>query len=256
MGDLNYRLSTQQLPESKLKEMAKMEKYDELLNHDQLTEQIKCCNVFHGFNEGVIRFKPTYKYDPGTDEWDSSEKARAPAWCDRILWRTNRGGTVNVCQYRSHPTLKLSDHKPVSVLLDVGIKLVDKSKRSVVLSEVHQTLDKLENETKPVVALSTLDIVFKDVKFGHVQTQELIIKNTGQTHVDFIFKLRPEQQNICKNWLIIKPTNGFIPAGTQEKISISVYVDIESLSHLNAGKETLEDILVFHVEGGADSFVL
>ena len=37
--------------------------------------------VFNGWNEAPISFAPTYKYDYGTDIYDSSEKARIPAYC-------------------------------------------------------------------------------------------------------------------------------------------------------------------------------
>lgn len=36
--------------------------------------------VFPGYEEGAITFKPTYKYDNGTDVYDSSEKQRVPSW--------------------------------------------------------------------------------------------------------------------------------------------------------------------------------
>lgn len=63
---------------------------DSLLPHDQLRRMIKQRRVFHdGWREGAITFLPTYKYDVGTvGLFDSSEKQRAPSWCDRILFRT------------------------------------------------------------------------------------------------------------------------------------------------------------------------
>lgn len=63
-----------------------------LLPHDELQQQMKLRKAFHdGWREGPINFLPTYKYDPGSvGVFDSSEKKRAPSWCDRILYRTRR----------------------------------------------------------------------------------------------------------------------------------------------------------------------
>ncbi|KAI0814728.1 type II inositol-1,4,5-trisphosphate 5-phosphatase [Xylaria sp. FL0064] len=65
---------------------------DSLLPHDQLRQVMKSKKAFHeGWREGPITFLPTYKYDVGTvGLFDSSEKKRAPSWCDRILYRTRR----------------------------------------------------------------------------------------------------------------------------------------------------------------------
>ncbi|KAI1026005.1 hypothetical protein LB505_004565 [Fusarium chuoi] len=65
---------------------------DSLLPHDQLRRVIKQRKAFHdGWQEGSITFLPTYKYDIGTvGLFDTSEKQRAPSWCDRILFRTRR----------------------------------------------------------------------------------------------------------------------------------------------------------------------
>lgn len=65
---------------------------DSLLPHDQLRQVMARHKAFHeGWREGPITFLPTYKYDVGSYAlFDSSEKRRAPSWCDRILYRTKQ----------------------------------------------------------------------------------------------------------------------------------------------------------------------
>jgi hypothetical protein len=38
--------------------------------------------------ESVVQFPPTYKFDEGTDTYDSGPKHRTPSWTDRILVKT------------------------------------------------------------------------------------------------------------------------------------------------------------------------
>ncbi|KAJ5833542.1 hypothetical protein N7474_001853 [Penicillium riverlandense] len=63
-----------------------------LLAHDELMAMQRKGTAFHeGWREGEITFLPTYKYDVGSVAlFDTSEKQRAPSWCDRILFRTQR----------------------------------------------------------------------------------------------------------------------------------------------------------------------
>lgn len=65
---------------------------DSILPHDQLRKVQRQKKAFHdGWREGLVTFLPTYKYDVGSfATFDSSEKLRAPSWCDRILYRTKQ----------------------------------------------------------------------------------------------------------------------------------------------------------------------
>ena len=119
LGDLNYRLSDLDCQE--VKELLNEGNYGLLQEQDQFSIQRQQRRVFLGYKEGDITFPPTYKYDPGTSDWDSSEKSRPPAWTDRILWRGER---VTQTAYRSHMNLLVSDHKPVSATFRAGVKVI------------------------------------------------------------------------------------------------------------------------------------
>nr|CAD7205511.1 unnamed protein product [Timema douglasi] len=69
LGDLNYRITDRDAKE--VKDFIEEGNFDVVLQYDQLNQQHKLRNVFVGYREGNISFRPTYKYDPGTDNWDS-----------------------------------------------------------------------------------------------------------------------------------------------------------------------------------------
>lgn len=81
--------------------------------------------TFPYYNEARITFLPTYKYDVGTDEYDSSDKARIPAWCDRVL---TKGHNLRQIHYNTAP-LKFSDHRPVYATFQCTITVIDEKKK-------------------------------------------------------------------------------------------------------------------------------
>ncbi|XP_016119002.1 type II inositol 1,4,5-trisphosphate 5-phosphatase-like [Sinocyclocheilus grahami] len=69
LGDLNYRISD--LEVDHVKDLIAKKDFESLYNHDQLKRQMDEEVVFGGFTEGEIDFQPTYKYDTGSDQWDT-----------------------------------------------------------------------------------------------------------------------------------------------------------------------------------------
>ncbi|OQE34520.1 hypothetical protein PENCOP_c017G07090 [Penicillium coprophilum] len=118
LGDFNYRIG---LGNPSVRELILQQDYQRLYDNDQLNLQMVAGRVFQYYSEGPIKFPPTYKYDVGRDNYDTSEKARIPAWCDRILWR---GSNLRQTNYQV-ADLKVSDHRPVWATFDCVIDIVD-----------------------------------------------------------------------------------------------------------------------------------
>ena len=53
---------------------------DILLAAEQLNFVKDAGTTFSGYVEGAILFQLTYRYDMGTDKYDTSEKMRIPVW--------------------------------------------------------------------------------------------------------------------------------------------------------------------------------
>ena len=250
LGDLNYRIND--LDIDKVKQMVKKSMFKDLMAYDQLHRQLGRTDVFKDYSEAEINFQPTYKYDINSDDWDSSEKSRPPAWCDRILYRGN--GITNL-KYRYHPELKISDHKPVSTLFDTEVRVIDEEKSKKVYEDIMKHLDKVENDYLPQVKLDKTEIIFNDVRFIEQRADVLTITNSGQMPVTFEFIQKLEEPSYCKPWLMATPYKSVITSEKSCKIKISVYIDKKSAALLNSGKDKIEDILVLHLHGGKDYFI-
>ncbi|KAH8871194.1 Synaptojanin-1 [Schistosoma japonicum] len=155
-GDFNYRIN---LTGNEVKRLVAQSCWLDLLRSDQLTIERLAGNVFRGFEEGPIRFAPTYKYDLFCDDYDTSEKARSPAWTDRILWRrvklsfpkTDDDGII--CMQNNSPDikwnpgrlllynraeLKTSDHRPVGAIFNIEVHVISRQSRRKVISNVFE----------------------------------------------------------------------------------------------------------------------
>ncbi|KAG4391186.1 hypothetical protein GLYMA_05G138100v4 [Glycine max] len=143
LGDLNYRIS---LPEETTRLLVEKRDWDSLLENDQLIMELMTGNMLRGWNEGAIKFGPTYKYCPNSDIYygccyhgKKAEKRRAPAWCDRIVWY---GEGLKQLQYTRIES-KLSDHRPVKAMFMAEVMVLPelmKNLQSLFLSERYEQI--------------------------------------------------------------------------------------------------------------------
>ncbi|XP_027334961.1 type I inositol polyphosphate 5-phosphatase 2-like isoform X1 [Abrus precatorius] len=125
-GDLNYRIN---MMDGEVRKLVAQKKWDELMNYDQLSNELRGGHVFDGWKEGLINFPPTYKYEFNSDKYigenlKEGEKKRSPAWCDRILWL---GKGIKQLEYRRAEN-KLSDHRPISSIFSIDVEVFDPRK--------------------------------------------------------------------------------------------------------------------------------
>lgn len=100
--------------------------------------------TFPHYSEARITFPPTYKYDLGTDTYDTSEKARIPAWCDRVL---RKGDNIRQIHYDAAP-LKFSDHRPVYATFQVMVRRVDEKKKDALKEELYRSRKTFVGDTR------------------------------------------------------------------------------------------------------------
>ncbi|KAL4955062.1 SacI homology domain-containing protein [Aspergillus filifer] len=161
LGDFNYRIG---LPNQAVRDLVQQTNYQKLYANDQLNLQMLAGRAFQFYNEGLVTFPPTYKYDVGRDSYDTSEKARIPAWCDRILWK---GSDLRQLNYYDVSDMRLSDHRPVWASFSCTISVVDETRRENLRRSLHAhrrgNAQVLETQPQPVGIISEDLISFEPI---------------------------------------------------------------------------------------------
>jgi Endonuclease/Exonuclease/phosphatase family len=130
MGDLNYRLDPPKEAGSSLEaRVAWVERYVKAANWaglaavDELAVERERAHVFVNYQEGPLRFAPTFKIEPGSKQDGGYNGARIPSYCDRILWHSLPARRPLLCQtaYSSVASMRSSDHVPVRALFQLQV---------------------------------------------------------------------------------------------------------------------------------------
>ncbi|KAK6911083.1 Endonuclease/exonuclease/phosphatase [Dillenia turbinata] len=248
LGDFNYRLNGISYDEAR--DFVSQRCFDWLRERDQLQVEMKAGKVFQGMREAIIRFPPTYKFERhqvGLAGYDSGEKKRIPAWCDRILYRDSRVTSGSECnlecpvvssisQYEACMDVTDSDHKPVRCIFSVDIARVDESVRRQEFGDIVASNEKIQIMLEefgkvPETIVSTNNII--------LQNQETsILRITNKSRRDnALYEILCEGQSTIKEdgkahdhcsigsfgfprWLQVTPATGIIKPDHIAEVSV------------------------------------
>ncbi|ESU36902.1 Type II inositol-1,4,5-trisphosphate 5-phosphatase [Giardia duodenalis] len=115
---------------------------------------------------------PNYEVDP------EASKPRAPAYCDRILFRgLSQDTLINPIGYMSVSAVEFSDHHPVCLLSTINVRVLDDAKLKTEQAKILGRLPIFTKELQPRYTLleSTLD--FGRVSYGIETAHPLPLRN-------------------------------------------------------------------------------
>lgn len=120
-----YQMGSKQINRGRMKFLSSQwdenEFNEEILDYDQLKREIGFRNAFEGFQEGKIDFPPTFKFDKRKKCFDTSKKARCPAWTDRVLF-SSMHSLISLVEGEYYSVdSRSSDHRPVVAKFNVHL---------------------------------------------------------------------------------------------------------------------------------------
>ncbi|KAJ8598307.1 hypothetical protein CTAYLR_007549 [Chrysophaeum taylorii] len=270
LGDLNYRVHSN-VETAECFARAELNDWHFLRANDQLNVERAAGRVFRGFREASLDFPVTYKYQVGTSILDRrpEKKVRAPAWCDRVLWRCRDSRRARSIEYSSAHRVVASDHKPVRGVFETWLVRIDAAKRRAAKVDVVRRLfgsggagglevsgpnGREENDDVVRVNLGR-------VRYGVPTTRRLRALNPSSSKVAHWRFVPPDDNGSLdaspsrKPWLRVEPRYGTLFPGEACVISITATIEARAARDLNSRADVLSDALSLRASDGGETFV-
>ncbi|KDO77093.1 hypothetical protein CISIN_1g0011231mg, partial [Citrus sinensis] len=262
LGDFNYRLDGITYDEAR--DFISQRCFDWLRERDQLRAEMEAGNVFQGMREADIKFPPTYKFEKhlaGLAGYDSGEKKRVPAWCDRILYRDSRSDLASECslecpvassilRYEACMDVTDSDHKPVRCIFSVDIARVDESVRRQEFGDIMTSNEKVKIILEDLCRIPETIVSTNNIIIQNQDTSILRVTNKCGKK-DAFYQINCEGQSTVKDdgqasdrhprgsfgfprWLEVTPATGMIKPDRTAEMSVH-HEDFQTLEEFVDG---------------------
>ncbi|KAL8160324.1 hypothetical protein V2J09_001861 [Rumex salicifolius] len=241
LGDFNYRLFGITYDEAR--DLVSQRSFDWLREKDQLRAEMKAGKVFQGMR------------------YDSGEKKRIPAWCDRIIYRDNRSSpTVPDCSldcpvvtaiqlYEACMDVTESDHKPVRCKLSVRSAHVDRSIRRKEFGDIMKT-DKIKALVQELSHIPEIVVSCENITIHNQETTTLLLTNKSTKSMAFVHIVCEVQSIVNEDgetlnartrgsfglpaWIEVTPAVGTIQPEQSTEITVR-HTDIQTLGDIVEG---------------------
>lgn len=260
-GDLNYRVT---LPYETAVHLANLKKIKELLQYDQLTVELSNPHTpWQNFIGFTPTHQPTYRFDIGTDTYDTSEKHRIPSFTDRIcLWSRRRSMAQRVCldALTALTEVRSSDHKPVQALLRLPMCVEVPEQKEQVLTSLRDRVKAmgLAKASNAKMTLSTAVLDFGAQSFHHCGVNETVMVTNNGDCVAVVRVARQQQgDNSEGTWLRVTPQEFAVLPGESQAVVVETAIDPRCMTYLASwrpyqghGRIGLDSFLMFCCRNG------
>eukprot|EP00798_Chlamydomonas_sp_ICE-L_P027653 gene27653-7291_t len=221
--------------------------------------------------QSEIAFSEAIKQGMMGDSGGGKQRKRAPAWCDRILWRSTTGALEHVAYARGETMA--SDHKPVAAAFKASVHYYNRSKVEALLDKASRTVEIAQANMRPKPKLSPhLMQIPETLSYGEEYRFTVTVTNSGPVDGLFHFVAPPgsgmgggEKYNMDEDvpalpaWLEACPAEGIVSAEGSADIDLTVRVEggahgaAAALAVSNT--DFLDAIVILKVEDGSDMFL-